>query len=64
MLRYRGGAELPAEAPGVLLIVPRVLAREVPRADLLFPDEEIRDTHGRIVGCRRLARFVTAGATD
>lgn len=36
---------------------PRVLARETPRADLLFPDEEVRDRDGHIIGCRRLARF-------
>jgi len=57
VLRYRPGVDLPEPAPDVRLIVPRVLAREAPRADLLFPDEEIRDPDGHIIGCRRLAQF-------
>lgn len=53
----RHDATITAPQTGVLLVVPRVLARESDRADLLFPDEEIRDPEGRIIGCRRLARF-------
>ena len=49
--------ELPMPNPDVLLVVPRVLAREIPRHDLVFPDNEIRDTEGRIIACRSLARF-------
>jgi hypothetical protein len=56
-IRYGRVVGLPDAALGVLLVVSRVVAREVPRHDLLFPDGEVRDADGRIVGCRQLARF-------
>ena len=56
-IRYGEPAGLPNPAPDVLFVVSRVLATHVRRADLLFPDEEIRDATGRIIGCRALARF-------
>lgn len=59
-IRYgKVSRELPAPEPGVLLVVPRVLAREVLRDDLVFPDREVRDADGRIIACRTLARFAT-----
>lgn len=48
---------LPAPRAGVLLVVSRAVAAEIPRPDLVFPDLEIRDENRRIVGCQRLARF-------
>jgi len=50
-IRYGPTQPLPPPQTGVLLVVPRVLARESDRTDLLFPDEEIRDPEGRIIGC-------------
>jgi len=57
VIRYGQASELPAPAENVLLVVPRVLAREAPRADLVFPDDEVRGADGQIVACRALARF-------
>lgn len=48
---------LPEAKPGVALIVSRVLAAAVPRDDLYFPGDEVRDSDGRIVGCRYLGQF-------
>jgi hypothetical protein len=56
-IRYGPVSGLPDPTPGVVLVVSRVVAREVERADLVFPDGEVRDAEGRIIGCRRLARF-------
>ena len=56
-IRYGGVVGLPGATPGTLLVVSRVVAREVSRHDLVFPDGEVRDADGRVVGCRRLARF-------
>ena len=50
-------ADLPEPVPGTVFLVSRVLAAAVPRGDLLFPAEEVRDDHGQIIGCRTLARF-------
>jgi hypothetical protein len=58
MVQYSAVSALPAPRPGVLLVVSRAVAAEVSRPDLVFPDLEIRDENHRIVGCRRLARFV------
>lgn len=57
-VQYGGVTDLPSQRPGVLLVVSRAVAAEVARPDLVFPDLEIRDENRRIVGCRRLARFV------
>ena len=55
-------AHLPAPQPGVGYFVSRFLAARVPRNDLYFPADEVRDENGRIIGCRALGRFV--GGTD
>lgn len=57
IIRYGQAPELPAPAANVLLVVPRALAREVPRDDLVFPDGEVRGANGQIVACRALAHF-------
>ncbi|MGH3905075.1 MAG: hypothetical protein ACRDTE_12910 [Pseudonocardiaceae bacterium] len=56
-VRYGAVAALPPQRPGVLLVVSRAVATEIPRSDLVFPDLEVRDENRRIIGCRRLARF-------
>ena len=56
-IAYGTPQSLPAALPNVLLVVSRVVASEVPRADLLFPDDEVRDDQNRIIACRALARF-------
>lgn len=57
--------ELPPAVDGVAYLVSRVLAEAVPRDDLLFPVDEVRDADGRIIGCRALGRFVHgAGGSD
>ncbi|MGH3926685.1 MAG: hypothetical protein ACRDTT_28125 [Pseudonocardiaceae bacterium] len=56
-VQYGAVSALQAPQPGVLLVVSRAVAAEVPRVDLVFPDLEIRDENRRIVGCQRLARF-------
>jgi hypothetical protein len=56
-MRYGTVSALPAQQPGVLLVVSRTVAAEATRPDLVFPDLEIRDEHHRIIGCQRLARF-------
>ena len=53
--------DLPPLTPGVLFIVARTVAEACPdRSDLLFPDDLVRDEHGRVVGCRALGRAVAA----
>jgi hypothetical protein len=49
--------DLPEPEPGVTYVVSRVLAAAVPRADLVFPSREVRDSNGAILGCRALGRF-------
>lgn len=52
-----GVADLPPPAPGVWLVVPRVVADACPeRRDLVFPYREVRDDTGRVVGCTALGR--------
>jgi hypothetical protein len=48
---------LPAPVRGIVLVVSRPVADMLRRADLVFPDDEVRDAAGRIVACRALARF-------
>ena len=52
-------AGLPSPKPGVVYVVSRVTAAHLAgnRDDLLFPLEEVRDTSGRIIGCRLLGCF-------
>jgi len=46
---------LPESAPGTLYIVSQLIKSALPkRADLVVPNEAVRDNQGRIVGCRSL----------
>lgn len=48
---------LPDPQPGVLYVVSRATAEAVPdRDDVVYPDGQVRDADGRIIGCRGLAR--------
>jgi hypothetical protein len=48
-----------APQTGVWLIVSALVAQAHPeRSDLLFPDELVRDSAGKVIGCRRLAQAV------
>jgi len=48
---------LPPAAPGVTLVVSRIILGACPdRADLVVPDDVVRDDAGAIVGCRSFAR--------
>ena len=54
--RMRLDPPLPAPAPGVRLVVSRLVAAAAPdREDLLVPDKLVRDQFGRVTGCERLA---------
>jgi hypothetical protein len=58
-------ADLPPPQSDTLLIVPRLIADAHPhRTDLLIPYDPIRDTQGRITGCRSLARLTPTKTTD
>ena len=47
----------PPDTPGVLRIVARGVVEALPdRGDLVFPDDLVRDEHGRVVACRALGR--------
>ena len=47
--------ELYFETPGVYYIVSSMVANALPhRKDLLVPAEQVRDSEGRIIGCRSL----------
>lgn len=49
---------LPQENYGVFYIVSSLVANILPkRKDLLIPDEAVRDSQGRIIGCKGLARI-------
>lgn len=49
---------LPASRDNTTYVVSRVTAQALAhRADLVFPIDEVRDTRGRIIGCRGLGRF-------
>lgn len=57
-LRYADTVDdLPDPQPGVLYLVSRVTAAAVDRADLVFPQGELRDERGSIIGCRALGTF-------
>ncbi len=58
-LAYRGIVDLPEPTEDRLLIVSRVTAWAIAgRDDLFFPDQEVRDEAGAIVGCGGLAQFL------
>jgi hypothetical protein len=49
--------DLPAPRDGVLYVVSRATAEAAAdRDDVVYPDEQVRDDEGRIIGCRALAR--------
>lgn len=47
---------LPAPRDGVLYVVSRATAEAAGRDDVVYPEEQVRDGDGRIIGCRALAR--------
>lgn len=49
--------DLPDPSPGVLYLVSRLTALSVRRHDLVFPQGELRDDNGQIIGCRGLGTF-------
>lgn len=49
--------DLPDPEPGVIYLVSRVTAAAVDRPDLVFPQGELRDERGTIIGCRALGTF-------
>lgn len=50
-----GSEELYFETPGVYYIVSAMVAQALPhRKDLLVPAEQVRDSDGKIIGCRSL----------
>ncbi|MBK8468418.1 MAG: hypothetical protein IPL45_01110 [Actinomycetales bacterium] len=55
---YAGGvAGLPEKVSGTAYLVSRVLAAAVPRDDLYFPLDEVRDDSGGTIRCRALGQF-------
>lgn len=48
--------DLPDPRPGVRYVVSRLTALAIDRSDVFFPQDEVRDSNGRIIGCRRLGR--------
>lgn len=65
IVTYSGTVDLPLPEPGVMLIVSMVTAAAAHgdyrwTGDLLVPGEQVRDSSGRVVGCRSLARVATA----
>ena len=56
---YGSVVDLPEPVEGTVYVVSRVLAEAVrERTDVFFPAEEVRDSDGRIVGCRSFGRFM------
>jgi hypothetical protein len=52
---------LPPERSGVYFIVSSIVFREYPeRMDLLYPTDMVRDSRGKITGCKALMRRVPA----
>lgn len=52
---------LPEMRPGVLYVTSRALAEQMPeRTDLVWPEDQIRDHYGNVVGARRLGRVGSA----
>lgn len=49
--------DLPELESGVTLIVSRLVAEAALRPDLVFPFDEVRDTNGRVIGCKRFAEI-------
>lgn len=56
---------LPAPREGTLYVTSRVVAQRYPeRADLVWPDDLVRDDAGQVVGARRLACAGSRPTTD
>ena len=56
---------LPDYQYGTWLIVSRMVAEALPeRADLIIPDETVRDSEGRIIGCKSFATMATPKAWE
>lgn len=56
---------LPDYQYGVWLIVSRMVAETLPeRADLIIPDETVRDSQGKIIGCKSFATMATPQAWE
>lgn len=53
---------IPAARPDTGYIVPRISAEAAKRSDFFFPDGEVRDPAGRIIGCRAFGRFPSTDA--
>ena len=48
---------LPAPQSGVLYVTSRALAEYLPeRSDLVWPEDQIRDVNGNVIGARKLGR--------
>jgi len=55
---YGAVQDLPAEEPGIFLVVSALVQQACPeRHDLLIPTLLVRDDAGRIIGCRAFARL-------
>ena len=48
---------LPAPENGKYFVVSRLVAEVTKRDDLLIPDDTVRDSEGRIIGCRGFSRL-------
>ena len=49
---------LPDPKPGVVYIVSSLVAQRVPeRRDVFIPNESVRDSQGRIIGCKSLGHI-------
>lgn len=53
---------VPSVLPDTGYIVPRISAETAKRSDFFFPDGEVRDPAGRIIGCRAFGRFPSTDA--
>ena len=63
-ISYGNIENLPEPRGGVALLVSRVVAERLPgRDDLVFADDFVRSEDGRVVACRRLARFADDSAS-
>lgn len=49
---------LPGQQPGVIFVVSSLVAQRCRgREDVFIPNESVRDSEGRIIGCRSLGRI-------
>lgn len=56
---------LPDPEPGTIYIVSSLVAQRVPeRTDVFIPNESVRDSEGRIVGCLSLGRIPANKVSD